>query len=326
MPQLSLEPTLLRRLVFCRDLYELAKRLRAVRTEIAMAQAVVVLDAAVETALPIVLAVKGVATPKSTEFPQLVKSVVETYKYPADRASAWNRLHIARNQIQHAGLIPSEAQIQSLGEDAISSLKHLIQTHLHVELEAVSVSELFKDNVQRAIYQVAEKEAASGNLSAAAVALIACFEHARSQEQDRITGSGVTLRQFGAAFLGGAGTDSEHNQIIDYIGAVHEEVEVLKLGLSYKGYRKFLDIAPTKLSPRYLQHTPTADDPLKLLAEWKTYLSPYPLGVDQEWVNFGLQFVREAVLQWQELSRKGVWEQLAGAFARGPRLKQNEPG
>jgi hypothetical protein len=310
----EIEPAALTQLVYSRDVLDLAIELRSRKTRIADAEALVLLDAAIESALPAILVVKQVAIPGTAEFSDLLNIVRGKLDFPPAKALAITRLHYARNQIQHHGLLPDESQRQRLGQEALESFRELLKSAVGIPLDAISVARLFIDPVSQELYKRAELARRERRPSDAALCLVTAFEHARGDEQDRIVGSYITLAHTIAAIPDGGPPKHVHRSLMGYAEKIHEEVEVLKLGLNYKSYRKYTDIAKSKLSPEYLQQIPHGSDPDELLAGWRAYLGPQPLNPPIGWLDFAFQFVRDSILRWESLYREGLFDDLASAL------------
>lgn len=311
---MEIEPTILARLVHSRDLLNLAKRLRTQKTRIADAEALVLLDAAIESALPALLAAKDVRIPGQVEFVDVVELVVAKLVFPRAKAASFGRLHHARNQIQHHGLVPDETQRQQLGQDAVTSLQELLVSTIGVPLERISISELVHEPLAKELYRRAEESRKDGNPAGAVVCLVAAFEQARQTEQARIYGSGITWSRASAKTRDGGPPPHTHDGITSYAEKIHEEVEVLKLGLDYKAYRRYTDISPSKLSPMFVQHLPSGKDAETLLAGWHEYLGAGVTSVTDDWLEFAFQFVRDTILRWESLYRSGLWEDIEKAL------------
>jgi hypothetical protein len=309
-----LEPSALRRLVFARELYSLARQLRKTGTRVSLSESLVVLDAAVEAALLATLAARNKVLGERASFKSAVDAAVVNFGFPVEKAANWTRLHEVRNAIQHSGIVPDETQTSELGTAALDCLFELVRKNLGIEFASLSIAELFEEPVVHELYKLAERLFAESQFNPAAVALVACFERARLIEQDRNFGSYITWTRFDARDESEGKSPHTHPPLADYVEKLHSEVEVLKLGVDYKSYRKFADVSNV-LTPDFLENASPARDAKGEVEYWKKRMAPGP-DIGAAWVAFALGFVRDAVLRWQVVDRKGFLEQLAQAFSR----------
>lgn len=310
---MEIDPSTLGRLLQVRDLVRLSSELKGRGTRLGEAEALVILDAGVEAALPIVLSIRGISLPSRVDFPDLVTLMVGKDILSANQAAAIGRLHHVRNEVQHFGLIPDPLQTQEIGSGAVAVVRNLLE-RIGTPLDLISSALLFRDGPTRSLFTLAEDAYRAGDLDAAAIALIATFEYARQLEQSRIYGSGITWVQSRARNPEGTPTPHMHDGLANYAEGIHDEVEILKLRLDYKAYRKFVDETGGKLSPRFIQDLPSDMDPKSLVEKWKAYLAPWPLDVSEAWLRFAFEFVRDSILRWESLERSGLWEGLTGAL------------
>lgn len=311
-------PDLTRRLVFCRDLLRLAENLHRSGTDLSRAESIVVLDAASEALLKIVIdyqSDKARSGPtRNLLFQELASRVSNLTESPSETRSVMDHLHRVRNVIQHEATLVAASEVDALHSEAASLLGKLSRKHLGVELLKVSLADLFVDQVVRELYRRAESAYAQGLPEEAAISLVAAFEKARFEEQQRLWGSMITWQKFAADLS--SSEDEDIATLRDYVETLHEEVEALKLRIDYKQYRKFCEIAPTILSPHFGENLPFSHDVAALEEHWRTTLtgdstaaSIFRLALKRgEWLSFAFGFVANAVLMWQQESRRGVFD------------------
>ena len=237
------------------------------------------------------------------------------------------RIHDLRNQVQHRYVLISQVQAHQVVDDAIICANLITSDILKLLWTEISISELFEDNLTRNLYQNAEKAYTCGNNDDAIIYLIAAFEYARNKEQIRSAGSMITLdKMIAEGFPRTADNDIQHLKILKYVKKIHDEVEILKLGLIYKEYRWYSDIAPFLITPTFENNLrpkdfdedkPDEENLLLFYNYWKGEMSEqlkwlrdskpdnnYPVELKKNWLPFAFRFVEKSILSWQSVKRK----------------------
>ena len=294
----------------------LADTLRQLRTDLARAESIVVLDAACEALFKIIL---DASVPSATSrlsrspgVPELTGKVAELQNSPRETKDVIAHLHRVRNAVQHESVMVAVSEVDALHADVVSLIECLVRVHLHLNLKGISLSNLFLDPIVQNLYRRAEDAQSRGASEDAAIMLVAAFEKARFEEQQRLWGSMITWHRV-------LGSDSEENNpggLRDYVEKLHEEVEVLKLRIDYKQYRKYCEIAPLILGAHFGENVCPSTDPDTLITYWRERLTGnavnrplFDLVVrNGEWLPFAFSFVANTVLAWQEEPRRGFLE------------------
>ena len=296
----------------------LADTLRRLRTDLARAESIVILDAACEALFKIIL---DASVPSSTSrlsrspgVLELTGKVAELQNSPRETKDVIAHLHRVRNAVQHESVMVAASEVDALHADVVSLIECVVRVHLNLNLKDISLSDLFLDPVVRNLYRRAEDAQFRGAAEEAAIMLVAAFEKARFEEQQRLWGSMITWHRF-------LGSDSEEDNpggLRDYVETLHEEVEVLKLRIDYKQYRKYCEIAPSVLGAHFGENVYPSTDPDTLIKYWRERLTGnevnsslfYLVARNGEWLPFAFSFVANAVLGWQQEPRRGFLELL----------------
>ena len=324
---------------FARSLSFLSARLKSQRNDISNAEALVIQDASAEVVIRTALATSRARTPhRGMRFPELIEQMRAHLPSITPYLRALEQLHEARNAVQHRLIIPAESQVEQFEREAISAIRGIIEDGIGIPVERVSLSELFVDPLSRELSRQAEQAYWAGDYDSTIVGLVACFEYGQFREQQRNWGSGVTLNRFSAEVSSAA--DGRLSEVTDYLKTVQSEVEVLKLGLDYKEYRRFADIAFGLLKMDYALIPPFGESVDQMLQYWRERLSGQkdlngsPLAIGhgiksdlQAWLGFALRFVARSTLTWQQTGRTGFDELLRGALERllGPTISPPSP-
>jgi len=136
---------------------------------------------------------------------------------------------------------------------------------------------------------------------------------------------------------------------LEYMTNLHDEIEILKLGVDYKEYRLYLDISPGILCPTFekLVIPFGFDETFPLLVKsnmmyefWKTKLKDSielynskiaqivkRVDIRRRWLAFGFRFVEQSILTWQRVKREDLFDlikQLFDIYAASQSEKQGE--
>ncbi len=334
---------LVRRLVYARHLYGLAERLLSMYTPFADAEAIVLLDATIESLLRTALdqrprSGKGSGADSELHLGALFTAVSRAYGTPGTPASPATpaffanelevlRVHEVRNTIQHQSIPPAKDEVRVQVDAAARSIRQMAKVLFGLDWDGISMSALFHDAIFRSLFTKSEKALREGRVEDAVYYVVACFEAARYLEQHRIWGSFISwARSFAndEAIL----KDPKHEAIVAYVRTLHDEVEVLKLRLDYKEYRAYAQIGLGVISPasEVLASFGTSDK--EMYAHWREVLSESLSGIKKNgvltpeaaadltnWVTFAQRFTSEAILRWQQFWRPG-WGEGGGSAAQ----------
>jgi hypothetical protein len=226
------------------------------------------------------------------------------------------RLREVRNTIQHSGITPSQATTQEQVAAFNANITPLVRSVFNIEWEHVSIAILINDEMVKNLYLRGEVSQSQGRVEDAMVAFVAAFETARFNEQQELIGSLISWAEAAAEDSSVADLPG-HSRILTYMNKLREEVEVMKLRLDYKEYRKFADINPNALTPNFEPFWPFGDSSVEgVTSYWSTRLASTVRRVSEargsdvdvytgfvNWVDFAHRFVAEAILNWQSTSR-----------------------
>lgn len=278
--------------------------------------AVVVCDATSESVLRLVLRKLFVKVDLEELVPSLIRKAEGKLGKPELRVADLNHLHAARNKILHELLILDETEARAICGNSIECISAIVKEVFGVGWASISLGELFYDALVRKLYIRAESELQSGRPADAIVSLVACFEQARNNEQLRIYGSGISLAEQAAEnAVSGSTSDDAIATVFAYAKAVREETEILKLGVDYKSYRKFADLDPNSIHPRFLEGAPVFQSDVDAFGYWNARVrSRAELRAgDSDWIRFAFRFVEDSVLSWQSVSRQNLVDMILGA-------------
>ena len=317
-PSPPVPPGILRRLVFARNLALAATELRLKRNEVSDAEALVLLDASAAVVLRVAIEHRGGHLTDRDVSTKLFEEARQRFPEYDTGLKNLEQLHAARNGVQHKLLIPAESQVELLEREARSAILELVEQGMGIPLAAVSMAEFLVDPLIREFYKRGEESYRQGRKEDAAIYLVACFEWGRFREQQRSWGTGIAL---GRAFVGDDDESDSLKGVIAYVKTLHSEVEVLKLRLDYKEYRRYADIGIGVLDLDYSvlpSHEETADAGFQ---HWKSRLGSRArledvnpvfgpiVNADVEgWINFAFRFVWRAAMTWQQTPRVGFDE------------------
>jgi len=326
---MTLEEYIFRRLVYVKRLYIHGAEHAESGTQVDLALAILNFDNALEMLLYATLEFLGHSI-KNKGFHELLNSVNEVIKKERPNVNIdkilcereVKNLHTARNNVQHHGVIPSAEDIKRFQVLTEYVITHIIKEIFGISVLDISLGHLIKDKMVRELYLHADNAYLSKNYSEALIYCVATFETAKNKEQDRIYGSGLTFMRLSVE-------DKRLNRsmkpIIEYIDALTEEVEVLKLRLDYKKYQKYRSIIrATELTPSYRMTSYNIDSIItetkKLLNEKIQKTGAQDLKGD---VEFCLNFAIESILRWESVLREAWYEPLRRTINQFLRSREN---
>jgi hypothetical protein len=310
-------------IAYAKSLYRLGESLLEADIAVQNTQGIVILDAVAEALLRAAIAYKSRLTNnKERTFHDLVAEIQKSgilVENPPNYKQL-EEIHHVRNQIQHYAVLPDRSHVELLSEYARSNLPLLVSSAFGLDWNMISVTELFKDKVTKALFKAAEASWNANHFTDAGTFLVACFERARILEQTRMFGSLITLKRERASLAGGE-NDEKLEPIIDFLTSLHNDVEIVKLRLDYKAYMKYRDIAVDTLSPwgdweGFLDESPERvfESTKKLLATGSRSSDvEYP---KSDWLPFAFPFVERSILTWESIQRQGWLEFLVDLFTK----------
>jgi hypothetical protein len=154
------------------------------------------------------------------------------------------------------------------------------------------------------LYSQAEQNYFKNDYLNAALGLSAAFELMKEQEIPCHAGSLIFPKRLGTALVFDSSNDNTIKILSEYALAIEGEVEILKLGVDYKGFRKysdFLEIHP--FDSVGLSEYEDADSIIEYMnKKFTERLTTVSLDL-KEWAAFALNFVIESILRWQAITR-----------------------
>lgn len=331
----------LRRLAHVKGLFRVGRANYERGIGIYLAQAALTFDNCVEMLLWALANHYEIKLSRDNTFPKMVGEIAAeldkvTPKHPFPRYKSdllW--MHAIRTSIQHHGIVPSRENLKRCQDIAEEVLRETVEHSFPLKWNAISLALLLNDRVARELYLQAEEAFATNQFTKASAALVAAFECSKLRETDRRAGSHIGLKRFGVESLSQALTQQqskEHGEkslaaIADYALAIEKEVEVLKLGIDYKGYQKYRDLTGIDPFDHSKFRAEAARGASGLLDAAMVELSPKFVTMReidlQEWVIFGLDFVLDSLLRWQEVDRTGQMERILAAIDSRTRQKSD---
>lgn len=303
---------MLRRLVYVRCLYLHGVEHAESGTQIDLALAVLNFDNTIEMLLYAVLEFLQNPDQKERHFHQLlehVKNAIKEKRIDINVDETLNErgirnLHIARNGVQHHGIVPGVVDVdryRTLTEEVVTKL---IRQIFDMELSDISLGMLIKDELVRNFYTEAERAFLSNDYYKALINCVAAFETAKKQEQFRLYGSGLGLRRVGIS------AEPNLQRFVEYIRKIDEEVEILKLRLDYKKYQKYREIS-RQLVPVMDVYAPRIEAS-SILSKIEGLIAPELKDKKQEVLReharSRLNFDIENILKWESVPRRPWYE------------------
>lgn len=315
----ALDEGVIRRLAFGKSLQYLSTELLAHSNRVTDAESLVVADASTDVILRGILDRKGIRLNERVTFDRLLDELGTIA--PEMGLASLDRLHSARNMVQHKFLVPAGEEVRELVQTANAKVSMLVATLLSVDLAKISVSALFLDDTARATFTSAESAYRANDMDNAITWLVACFQECKYREQDRLHGSGITLKRLTAEY------SDAPPEVVVYIKAVQDELEILKLRIDYKAFRRFADLNKDLITAEYAIGRKWPADAVGMHLYWQRLLGPQLKGKvtsalgsvstpekKQEWLAFAFPFVERCVLTWQSINRLGGTEILGQAI------------
>ena len=205
-------------------------------------------------------------------------------------------LHLARNSIQHHGIIPTFDEVRRYRILTQIFLEDVMSQLFDVSLAELSLGTLIKNEAVRALYLKADNAFSEAKYRDSLIFCIAAFETAKTQEQLALHGSGIVFRR-----LLSAGQVPE--MVEKLLDTMTEELEILKLRLDYKEYQKYRDIS-SELKP-FLRLSGE-----KALAKVEEIIcedvDKFDSQTLKDCARFCLDFSIENILRWESITRKGL--------------------
>jgi len=224
-------------------------------------------------------------------------------------------LHLARNGVQHNGIIPTISSVERFRATTEMVLSNLAADDFGISWNKISMSLLIDDPVVRELYLMAEKYVDSKQYVEAAQSLVATFEFLKRKEIDRRFGSGILEKRWAAKKASQDSEDPHVKRLADYTLALEKEIEILKLGVDYKCYQKYRDVF--SIEPFDSVAVPVtekdAEAVLRAVQEkygTETLFNEHPEFL-QEWLIFAFEFVIDNAIRWQSTWRLGLVEALS---------------
>lgn len=306
------------RLVYTKWLLNLSRTLLRRRTTPEICVAVITLDASLEVMFNILIDFYNVKHPtkgfqrklgESFYFPQIIKKLSSVDKLKPNPSKIINyneilRFHDLRNQIQHRFFIPAYTLLPDYYELIRITLKDTYEKILGIKWDSISFGHLIENEEIRKLCISGENYYSANKLKEAAICLIIAFELAKSLQKLDIAGSGISVHRY---FGHSKGTkDVEHEDLRAYVEKIDEEIEIMKLGLNYKEFRRYFDVSKISALERF--HLNALDrldeETLNQIAKDKEFRLPESQNQAlKDWVDFALDFVIRSILQWENLPR-----------------------
>lgn len=263
------------------------------------------LDNAVERFLATILLSSGIDKPRY--FPHLLEDAEKFLinlenKIALPLKSEILALHYLRNGAQHKGIIPSKEDVERNQGYTREFLTRLTKDFFELDFEQVSMAILVRDQQASNFLSEAEQLLARGKIRESMSASLNAFLGAMKSEQKTISGSGFLFpytlleskfkeyeRKLELEGLQGL-TKKNVDDFVEkgMFMVLGEEIEVLKLRMDYKKYRKFVDLFPG----------------LSLLGD-NIEIVPKKESCTTEDAIFALAFCLETVLRWEMIQRSG---------------------
>lgn len=296
------------RLIYTKRLFTIGIEHESLGTEMDRLVAVLHYDASIEHLLNIILSFFEITSKKEklenfsilwdAVNTELEKNKDEIGKFKLPNRRDVEQLHNLRNQAQHFGIIPDAKFVQRFQGTTEKFMKNVISNVFKIDyLEITSALLIQNEEIKKSI-EKSEKLFTNQEFEKSMIVLSIAFEMAKSDEQQRIFGSGSLMFKEACKRLPGFKEKIEgHSQkkileyLIDYISGfdilILDEIEILKLRLDYKKYMHFKRISPQVNFPNDdISKEPEITEP-----ETKCY--------DYENALFCLNFVIDTIIIWE---------------------------
>ena len=189
---------ILRRLVYAKDLRTLAGNLDSRATDQSRGQAIVLLDASLESVLGTIVDSRPRQEParppnREVHFGSLLTSADRAFKPDSlfreggiDEARLL-RIHDLRNQIQHRAFLPSLEQLREVESVVDSNLRSIVQLAFGLGWDDISIALLLEEDLVKQLFVRGEAAWAKTQYRTAAIHFVGAFEVGRFLSS---TGSG----------------------------------------------------------------------------------------------------------------------------------------
>jgi hypothetical protein len=304
----NLSPDTIRHLSFAKSLYIHALQHSNSDSILDRALAIMNFDGSVETFLYALVDCLGAEVKERPKYNELLCAVRGKLVNPSilQEVSLGN-MHIARNDVQHHGIVASFNDVQRYKELAYQTLTCLCKEALKRDFEEISLSDLIRNNLVKSLYKKAENAYFSGNCKDALFYIACAFERAKRTEQNKLWGSWLSLYR--------AGSPLNNDK---FINGLFEDLEVLKLRMDYKQYQKYREAFYLDLGPFSNIASDTEDGVVRevksklkeAIDKWAE--SPESLKEDS---IYCLSFALTNILMWEQVER-GDWSEGVTALAK----------
>jgi len=296
------DQSIISRLVNIKAIYDYSLRLLETPTPLEGAIALVLMDNSLEAMLKLVLDENKGNSKKDPNFPMLLENVLQTEglkDLKSYRVSLMG-LHSARNGFQHQGVIPDVNSVTNQYKPlAETFLQTLSKQKLGIEWSNVSLSLLIRNEEIAAIVKKSEQAFATGDYFTSAAYLIYAFESIKAFAKLHIFGSGLSYARTDAKKY------RKDEALVKYITILDEEIETFKLGLSYKDFRYYLDIARVAGITGILDELPNEEENKVVVQIIKKLRSDSVLtdALLKEWVLCANDFVLKFIIRMESNPR-----------------------
>lgn len=286
---------IVKRLVYVKLLYSIAKERFGKGLEIDTAQAILSLDNCFENIIWIVLSEKDPTKYdelKRKEYPpfQVLLNYIKTLKKDFDTATV-KELHEARNLVQHSGIMVSRSHAEG----------YFVKAEIGLKWQDISLAMLIRDDEVASFYKKAEEYFASKQYLQSAKMMIRAFEKAKENRQFNQFGSYILVQRLAAEDGISKNENDPKRRLLNYMNKLYAELEVLKLGLDYKGWREYRLMLGT-LDPDDDLSELTVPVPTVTRKEYDIMLFTSKENEIEQWLVKTMPFVLQSILQWQEKS------------------------
>ncbi len=240
MRQWKLDQSIISRLVNIKAIYDHSLRLLENPTPLEGALALVLMDNSLEAMLKLVLDEVNENPKKDPSFPVLLEKVLQTEQLKDLKSYQISLmgLRAARNGFQHQGIVPDLNSVLNQFKPITETfLQAVSKQKMGIEWTNVSLSLLIRNEEIAAIIKKSEQEFSICNYVAAAAYLISAFELTKAVATLYIFGSGLSTAREGLKKY------RKDDPLVKYVTTLDEEIETFKLGLNYKDFRYYLDVA-----------------------------------------------------------------------------------
>jgi hypothetical protein len=318
----KIDENILRRLAYIKGLFRIGSNHLSRATEPNLAVATLLFDNCIEMWLWLLADKHKIKITGERFLLQLLDDITNNQsekeiKLLYENRSAIKELHLARNSVQHNGIVPAFIAVQRYESTTEKVLSNSIQSSFGLPWGNISLALLINESQTRDLYSEAENRFEKGKYADAALLLVATFEHMKSLEIDRRYGSGIFMKRLAAQLSINNCQDVNTKYIAEYAKAIEREVEILKLGVDYKGYQRyedFLGIEPFDSLSDILFESNNTEELIKNLenkfCSRLTEIENIEFNYFQ-WSVFAFDFVFDNIIRWQNISRMGLMESMS---------------